>query len=676
MNTIKNLLAGPSLLLICAFTAAPVNSSKISLDLAAMDKNVSPRTDFYSFANGTWVKNNPVPAAETRWGSFDELREENNRKVRVLIEEVASDKAAVKGSSRQQLRDFYLTAMDTVQLEVQGYKPVMPYLEKVNAISDKTSLIQTSAELQRSGLRGIFRLYVTRDMKKSDQNIIYLSQGGLSLPDRDYYLKSEERFLTIREKYIAHVSKMLGMIGYKDPAGSARQILNLETEMAKASMSRVDMRDEEKTYNPFTWTELQNHAPSVAWKNYFSGLRCPTSYPIVVNQPEFVKKMSALVDSVPLATWKTYLTWRTLTSAADNLSSSFEKEDFNFYSTVLNGQQEMKPRWHRTVSAANGTLGEIVGELYIKKYFSEQAKQRVESMVKNILTVYQSRIRELDWMSPETKQKALVKLAAFRTKLAFPDKWKDYSKIEITRDSYLANSIRAAEFTFDDMISDLGKPVDRDEWQMTPQTVNAYYDPTLNEICFPAAIMQPPFFYADGDDAVNYGAIGAVIGHEITHGFDDQGSKYDETGNLKDWWTEADRKAFDARAKLLVDQYSKFEALPGVFVNGELTLGENIADLGGLSVAFQAYMLSLKDKEKVVMEGLTPEQRFFLGYAQLWKGNIKDEALHQRIMTDPHSPGKYRVTGVVTNLPEFYSAFDVKQGDAMHRSESKRARIW
>lgn len=676
MNKIKNLLAGPGLLLICAFTAAPVNNPKIGLDLGAMDKKVSPRSDFYSYANGTWVRNNPVPAAETRWGSFDELREENNRKVRVLIEEVAADKNAAKGSSRQQLRDYYLTAMDTAQLEAQDYKPLVPYLEKINSIKDKTSLLRVSGELQRSGLRGIFRLYVTRDMKQSNRNIIYLAQGGLSLPDRDYYLKADARFEKIRAQYSEHVVKMLGMIGRADGDKAFGEILKLETELAKASMSRVDMRDEEKTYNPFTYDALKKHAPSIAWNDYFAGVQCPNDYPMVVNQPEFFSRLSQLVDSVPLETWKTYLTWRAITSAADNLSSRFENEDFNFYGKVLNGQQEMKPRWHRAVSASNGTLGEIVGELYVKKYFSEQAKNRVEEMVKNILTVYQTRIKELDWMSPETKQKALVKLSTFRTKLAYPDKWKDYSKIVITRDSYLANSIRAAEFAFDDMISDLGKPVDRDEWQMTPQTVNAYYDPTLNEIVFPAAIMQPPFFYADGDDAVNYGAIGAVIGHEITHGFDDQGSKYDETGNLKDWWTEADRKAFDARAKVLVEQYSKFEALPGVFVNGELTLGENIADLGGVSVAYQAYMLSLKDKPKVAMEGLTPEQRFFLAYAQLWKGNIKDEALHQRIMTDPHSPGKYRVTGVVTNLPEFYSAFDVKHGDAMHRSDAERARIW
>lgn len=676
MNLIKRTLAVPAFVMACAFTAIPGNDKKVTLDIGAMDKSVSPAADFYTFANGTWVKNNPVPAAETRWGSFDELREANNRKLRDLIEEVAANKNLTPGSSGQQLRDFYLTAMDTVKLDKQDMEPLKPYIAKVNEITSKSEMLSLSGSLQRSGMRSMFRLYVGRDLKKSDQNIIYLSQGGLSLPDRDYYLKSGDRFEKIRAKYLDHVTKMLTMAGRTEARKDAELILAIETQMAVSQMSRVDMRDEEKTYNPYTIDEFVIESPNIAWFEYFKAIKCPTNYPMVVNQPEYFRRLNTLVDSIPLNDWKTYMVWKLVTSAADNLSSRFENEDFNFYGTTLNGQQQMKPRWNRSLNATNGALGEVVGQLYVKKYFSPQAKARVEAMVKNIMEVYKLRINSIDWMSDETRVRALEKLAAFNTKLAYPNKWKDYSKIKISRDSYLGNSVNASEFFFDDMIRELGKPVDKEEWGMTPQTVNAYYDPTLNEIVFPAAIMQPPFFYADGDDAINYGAIGAVIGHEITHGFDDQGSKYDGKGNLNDWWTDKDREAFDARAKKLVDQYGKFEALPGVFVNGELTLGENIADLGGVSVAYQALQLSLKGKKKELIDGLTPEQRFFVAYAQLWKGNIKDEALQQRIMTDPHSPGNYRVLGVVSNLPEFYQAFSVKPGDKMHINDDNRAKIW
>ena len=676
MKMLKQSIVAPAFLLACAFTAIPGNDSQSGLDLAAMNKKVSPGQDFYEYANGTWVRNTPVPAAEVAWGSPNILNDENNKKIKILVEEVASDNAAAKGSTRQQLRDYYLTAMDTVQLDKQDYLPLKPYLEKVEKINSKQELIITSAKLQRSGMRSMYRMYVTRDLKNSSRNVIYIAQSGLSLPDRDYYLKSDDRFVKIRSAYVTHIGKMLDMIGRKNAAADAKVILNLETEMARASMSRVDQRDESKTYNLYSLNRLKVAAPAISWGDYFAALNCPANGAIVVNQPDYLVRLSALVDSVPLEDWKTYLTWKLLNSSADNLSSRFENEDFAFYGKILSGQQEMKPRWRRSINAVNGTLGEIVGELYVKKYFSPQAKQRIDDMVKNIISVYHTRINSLDWMSPETKEKALAKLATLRTKLAYPDKWEDYSKIDVDRDSYLANSVRASEYFYDDMLADLGRPVDREKWGMPPQTVNAYYDPTLNEIVFPAAIMQPPFFFPEADDAVNYGAIGSVIGHEITHGFDDQGSKYDGQGNLNDWWSDADRKAFDERAKMLVDQYGKFEALPGVKVNGELTLGENIADLGGVNVSYQAYQLSMKNKKKEVIDGMTAEQRFFVAFAQLYKGNIKPEALQQRIVTDPHSPGPFRVVGVVSNLPEFYQAFDVKAGDKMHRPDNDRARIW
>lgn len=672
MNKLK--LAGISLftLGLCAFVAG----DKLGIDPKSIDKDVSPRDDFYTYANGTWVKNNPVPAEETRWSSFDILREQNTQKIRTVIDEVAADKGAADGTINQKIRDFYLTAMDSAKAEKEGYQPLQPALEKINAIANKEQLFRTIGELQRAGVGNTFGFYVHRDLKKSDRHIMYLTQGGLSLPDRDYYLKDDDRFAMIRKQYVTHVTNMLSKIGHKNAAAEAKTILALETELARASMSRVDLRNEEKTYHPYTSAELIKTAPSVKWAAFFTATGAGIENPMSVNQPEFFKRLNKLTDSVPLTSWKTYLTWHTLTSAAEFMSSDFVNEDFDFYSRTLNGQEVMKPRWKRSVAMTEGALGEGIGQLYVKKYFSEESKQRVQAMVGNLLAVYKSRISNLAWMGEDTKHKALAKLASFSTKLAYPDKWRDYSKLTIARKSYLDNELNANRFGFDYMIAKLGKPVDKTEWVMTPQTVNAYYEPTLNEIVFPAAIMQPPFFYADADDAVNYGAIGAVIGHEISHGFDDQGSKYDGHGNMQDWWTTDDRSKFEERTQKLINQYNKFEALPGVNVNGELTLGENIADLGGLNVAYQAYQLSLKEKQRETIEGFTPEQRFFLAYAQVWKGNIKDEALRKRIMTDPHSPGMYRVLGIVSNMPEFYAAFDIKPGDKMYRDENERAVIW
>ena len=671
----KILFIACAILALSAFTP-PAERSKSGLDLKAIDKSVSPATDIYLYANGTWLKNNPVPAEEARWGSFDELRLLNTNKIKGLFEDAAKNNTAEKGTATQKMRDFYLTAMDTVTIEQQGIKPVLPLFQRIQAIQNTDDLVNTIAYLQKQGINTAFNFYVYRNLKKSDENISYISQGGLHLPDRDYYLKDDDRSVKIREEYMQHITRMFKLKGEAYPEKLAATVIKMETELAKVSKGRVELRDQEKNYNKMTMAQLKEISPSVNWQSYFKNVGLNNVNDLIVRQPDFAKRFDQLVKEFSIAEWKTYLTWHTLTTAAGLLSNAYVKEDFYFYSTVLNGQTEMKPRWRDVVDNADANMGQIVGQVYVQRYFSQEAKDRVSNMVKNMLVVYRARIEQLDWMSAETKTKALDKLSKFNTKLGYPDKWKDYSKLEIKRDSYFENVMRCSEFDFNDMISKLGKPVDKTEWQIQPHTVNAYYEPTLNEIVFPAAIMQPPFFSADADDAMNYGAIGAVIGHEITHGFDDQGSKYDGNGNLNNWWTEEDRRKFDAKAKILVDQFNSYEALPGFNVNGELTLGENIADLGGLNVAYNAYMLSLKDKKQEAIDGMTPAQRFFMAFAQVWKSNYKEEYLQKMVKTNVHSPGMFRAVNSPSNMPSFYEAFQVKEGDKMYRSDNMRAKIW
>ncbi len=653
----------------------PAGPGGNGIDIASIDKSVSPREDFYQYANGNWLRNNPVPADQPRWGSFDVLQEQNNAKILDLVKEASADNGAKSGSPRQMLRDFYNTAMDTVTIEKQGLSVLKPELEKLAALTNKSQLGAELAHLHMQGAGGLFSFYVYRDLKNSSMNICYATQGGLGLPDRDYYFKTDEKFVKIREEYMKHITNMLNMSGYKGAAEAAPKILAFETELAKVSMSRVDLRDEEKTYHKMDFAGLQALAPSFDWKSFMATGNMGTQYPICVGQPEFFKRMNQLIDSMPLSDLQAYLHWNIIRSSAGMLSSEFVNEAFNFNGRILNGTQQMRPRWKRVLGACDASIGEAVGQLYVEKYFSQNSKMRVKKMVDNLLAAYKVRIENLDWMSPETKKRALEKLSQFNTKLGYPDKWKDYSKLSITTDSYLMNVVRSNNFDWDDMVSKLGKPVDKTEWQMLPHQVNAYYEPTLNEIVFPAAIMQPPFFYADADDAVNYGAIGAVIGHEVTHGFDDQGSKYDGTGNLHDWWTSDDRDKFNARAKKLIDQFNAYEALPGLHVNGELTIGENIADLGGLSTSFDAYKMSLADKKGHEIDGLTAEQRFYLAFAQVWRGNFKEEYLRKMVMTNPHSPGNFRAY-TVTNFPSFYDAFGVKPGDKMYRGDDTRCKIW
>ena len=654
---------------------APEGSNRSGIDVSAIDKAISPKTDFYQYANGTWLKNNPVPGDQARWGSFDVLADANNKKIKAMVEEAAVDKAAAPGTPRQKLRDFYNTAMDTVTIEKQGTSLLAPEFARINAISNKEQLIEEIARLHKNGFGGVFSFYVHRDLKKSDENICYFTQGGLSLPDRDYYIKTDEKSTKVRAEYLSHIGKMLSMMGDKNAEVNAVKVMAIETELAKASKSRVDLRDDEKNYNRYDYTKLTALTPSINWKSYLTITGANTIYPMSVNQPEFYTRLNSMFDSVPFADWKAYMNYHVIHESAPYISSNFLNENFNFYGTVLSGTKVKRPRWKRVLGACDEAIGEVVGKVYVDKYFSEESKKRVHKMVDNLLAAYKVRIQNLDWMSPETKLKALEKLSMFTTKLGYPDKWRDYSKLDIKTDGYIANMMRASQFDYNFMIAKLGAPVDKSEWQMLPHQVNAYYEPTLNEIVFPAAIMQPPFFYPEADDAVNYGAIGAVIGHEITHGFDDQGSKYDGKGNLLDWWSEADRTKFDAKAKVLIEQFNNYVALPGQNVNGELTIGENIADLGGLSTSFEAYHLSLGGKPAEVIDGFTGDQRYYLAFAQVWRGNFKDEYLRNMVLTNEHAPGNFRAY-TVTNLPDFYKAFDVKSGDKMYREETLRAKIW
>ncbi len=674
---IKSVLTTSAVILFSAFIGNdPLDTNHLGVDLKSIDKSIKPSDDFYMYANGNWVRNNPVPADEARWGSSDLLQQENQNKIRLIFEEVAIDKLAAPGSARQKMRDFYLTAMDTVTIEKQGLLPAQPLFDKVSNMKSKKELSSVIAELYKNGIGNSFVLYVHRDLKKSDRNICYLRQGGFQLPDRDYYLKDDDRSKKIKEEYVKHMVNMFQMKGDKDGAQKAQSVLKIETAMAEVSKPRVELRDQEKNYNKWTLANLKTTVPELNWEDFFTLTGVGKVDELVMGQPLFFEKLNKMIAEYPLEDWKAYLEWKVLTSSAPFLSNNFAREDFRFFNTVLNGQEEMKPRWKDVLDVADGSLGEIVGQIYVEKYFSQKSKERVKNMVNNMLSVYRQRIENLDWMSAETKKKALEKLSLFNTKLGYPDKWKDYSTLTITRESYLSNYLACARFEFKDMVSKLGKPVDKKEWNMLPHTVNAYYDPSLNEIVFPAAIMQPPFFYPDADDAVNYGAIGAVIGHEITHGFDDQGAKYDGSGNLNNWWTEEDKTKFKAKTKVLVEQFAKYEALPGLFVNGELTLGENIADLGGVNVAYSAYELSMKGKPKEILAGFTPEQRFFLSFAQVWKGNFKEEYLRKMILTNVHSPGNFRAIAAPSNMTQFYEAFGVKPGDKMYREDALRAKIW
>ncbi|HEY9680547.1 MAG TPA: M13 family metallopeptidase [Oculatellaceae cyanobacterium] len=643
-----------------------------------MDKSISPSNDFYHYAAGTWLKNNPVPADKARWGSFSELAERNNYMIHSILDDAKADTSAAPGTPKREVGDFYASAMDTAKLEQLKFAPIKADLDRVDAIKSIDDMFNVIAHFHKTGINSIFASDVDQDAKNSEVYAFQLAQGGLSLPDRDYYLT--DAFATQRAAYIQHMTKMFKQLGESeaDAGKHAATVMEIETALAKASRSRVDLRDPIKNYNKVMTPDLVAANPDIPWKLYLKERDLAEVPYAVVGQPEFNTAVNKLLKEKPLEDWKVYLRWHVLHSAAPYLHDEAEVENFNFFGKVLSGQEQQEPRWKRAAKVIDGSIGEALGQLYVEKCFPPEARARMSDLVSNLKAVMHDRLEKLDWMSDATKQKALKKFDRFVQKIGYPDKFRDYSSIELKRDDYLGNVRRSDAFEVHRRCARLGKPVDRSEWDMTPPTVNAYFNPTMNEIVFPAGILQPPFFDLTADDAVNYGAIGAVIGHEITHGYDDQGRHFDADGNLSEWWTDQDAKEFEKRAQKVVDEYNGFEALPNLHVNGKLTLGENIADLGGVTIGYDAMERALKKdpSKRTNVDGFTPEQRFFLSFAQIWRMNIRDAEQKRLITIDPHSPGAFRAVGPLMNVQEFYDAFEIKPGSPMWRAPELRAKIW
>jgi len=649
-----------------------------ALDLNNLDRSVSPGADFYHYAVGSWLKKNPIPAEYSSWGSFNILAEENLHRLKEIMgkaERVRGKGYGVRGHVTQLVGDFYATGMDESKIEREGIAPLKVDLDWIAGISDKKELVETIARLHRGAAAPLFHFFVAADFKNSDINIAQLYQGGLNMPDRDYYLKSDKDTLRVRDAYIIYMAKIFRLLG-RDKAEaekSAQTILKIETELARVSKDRVALRDPRKNYYPMNRARLAKLSPRFDWILYFTTLGLKTPGDLNVSQPEFFKGISRLIDKFSLPEWKTYLEFCLVNGNAGYLSSDFVNESFYFYGKTLNGARKIMPRWKRVVGAVSGNLDQAVGQLYADEYFPPKAKHRAVEMVENIRAAFRARIKKLDWMGGRTKKQALNKLAAMTLKIGYPEKWKDYSKLALKRDSYAGNALRVSKFEFKRDLAKIGKRVDRTEWHMSPQTVNASYDPTKNDMTFPAGILQPPFFNAAADDAVNYGGIGSVIAHEMTHGFDDEGGKFDAKGNLRDWWTKDDAVRFKRKARGLVDQFHGYVPFLKMPLNGELTLGENIADLGGVAISFSAFQ-KLHEGKKI--DDLTPEQRFFLSYAQVWGINVRSERAKLLIKVDPHSPPRYRVNGPLSNFPEFYAAFGVSLGEAMFKPENRRVVIW
>ncbi|KAA3612382.1 MAG: M13 family peptidase [Calditrichaeota bacterium] len=646
------------------------------IDLSNMDKSVRPQDDFYRFMNGNWLKKYEIPADRSRYGVFGKLRDDAEINLRTIIEDAANAKDKPNGSNTQKVGDMYLSFMDSTKVEKLGIGPIRKELKAIEKLKSKKDIVKYAAYLEKMDINGPFEPFVMEDKKNTTQFMVYLYQGGLSLPDRDYYLKDDERFVNIRTEFLTHMEKMFAFAHIADGTAKAETILNIEKQLAEHQWTRVENRDPVKTYNKISRADLAKKMPNWDWKLYMKELGIAGKDSLVMYQPTYLDEVNKIFAAVSLEDWKTYYTWRVLTDAASLLSSEFVEENYKFFSETLRGTKQQRPRWKRGVSLVRGAMGEVLGEIYVERHFKPEAKERMQTMVDNLIAALGLRIDNLEWMSAETKVKAREKLAKFRSKIGYPDKWRDYTALKIKAGDLYGNSVRATVFQFNYRFGKLGKPIDPDEWVMAPQTVNAGYNPRMNDVTFPAAILQPPFFNLEADDAVNYGAIGAAIGHEITHGFDDSGRQYNGDGNIQDWWSEEDGKEFDARAQVMVDQFNEYNPIDSMHVNGELTLGENIADLGGLTVAYHAYKRSLNGKKSSVIDGYTGEQRFFLGFGQIWANKYRDEALRRQLMTDPHSPGEYRVNGTLANMPEFYEVFDVKEGDGLYRSETAKVKIW
>lgn len=652
--------------------------STSGIDLANMDTTVSAGTDFFRYACGGWNDAHPLTAEYSRYGTFDELFENSQKQLRELIEGLAAQKNNQAGSAAQKIGDLYNMAMDSVTLNKQGAEPVKAMLDKIAGMKDKSEIVPMMTEMAHIGIGTYFRSYVYADPKNSSLNIFQMGQGGINLGEKEYYLDTDSITQNIREQYKLYIGKLFQLAGFSeaDAQQKVADVMEIETAIAKVSRSATELRDPEANYHKMSFDELKKTISGIDWDAYMKGLGIQVPAELNVEQVEPIQEVARLMNTLPLSKHVSYLEYNLLDAAASCLSDDFVAARFDFYGKVLSGRQVNQPRWKRAVNSVNGMLGELVGEMYVEKYFPAAAKERMVKLVKNLQTALGERIDAQEWMSDSTKIRAHEKLAAFHVKVGYPDKWKDYSKLEIKNDSYWANVCRASEWGFNDMYSRIGKPVDKDEWLMTPQTVNAYYNPSTNEICFPAAILQPPFFNMEADDAANYGAIGVVIGHEMTHGFDDQGRQFDKDGNLTDWWAPGDADRFKERAQVMVDFFNKIEVLPGLQANGELTLGENLADHGGLSVAYLAFQNATKDAPLGVVDGFTPEQRFFLAYATLWAGNIRDEQIRVYTKSDPHSLGKWRVNGALPHIQAWYDAFHITPSDPLYVAPENRVNVW
>lgn len=647
-------------------------------DTRDIDAEIRPQDDFYTYANGTWLRNNPIPETESRWGSFTMLRFDTEKRLKSILAELEDTRRLPAGSPEQMIRDFYRSGMDMKKRTERGLAPLKEYRARIQAISSKEDLLAVVASLHELGIGVLWGPGVDQDMKDSESYILYIGQDGLGMPDREYYLNDDAESKRVRDAYVVHLKAMLKLMGRK-PAEAEEQtvsIMGIETALARASMKKEDSRDPEKVYHKFTPTKLRKLAPRIDWTRYLKLIGAKDIRSLIVMQPAFLEESERLIETVPLDAWKTYLDFHLVNEFASYLPLPFVRQIFSFYGTTLSGTKKMKPLWRQALSTVNGHVGELFGRIYVKKHFSPEAKKAALRMVKDLLTAYEARIKQLDWMTPATKKKAVAKLHAMTLKLGYPDKWKSYKGLVIKADDYAGNVIRTSEFEHRRAMRRLTQKVDRKEWFMYPQTVNAYYCATLNDIVFPAAILQPPFFDIQADAGINYGSMGMVIGHEITHGFDDEGSKFDGTGNLKSWWSAEDRKRFEKKTDSVEKQFSEYTVDDGVPVNGKLTLGENIADLGGLSIALDAYKLELARSGRCDIDGFTPEQRFFLGYTLFERENARPEFTKTQVLTDPHAPPIFRINGAVANLPEFYDAFGVKKGDKLYRDPSKRAKVW
>ena len=650
-----------------------------SLDVKGMTTTVKPCQDFYEYANGQWLELNPIPADRSSWGAGSELYEKNLVVLHQILEDAAKDTDAPKGSATRKVGDFYRAGMDEARIEAEGVTPLNKEFARIAAIKDIARLQDEIAHQHRLTTSPVYGFFAYQDFKNSTRIIAQIYQAGLGLPDRDYYTNEDDKSKEIRKQYIEHVAKMFELLGDKpaQAAEEANTVMALETRLAKSSMTQVEQRDPNAVYHKMSLAELNALTPGHKWDRYFAGIGLAEPGDINVGQPEFFKEVGKMMASVPLKDWQTYLRWQLIHATASKLSSPFVNEDFHFNGTILGGAKELRPRWKRVLQATDSDLGEALGQIYVAKTFSPEAKTRAQTMVANLKAALRDRLSTLEWISEGTRKQALRKLDAIAVKVGYPDKWRDYSGLAVEGGSYVQNDLQASEFEFERNLKKIGKPIDRTEWGITTPTVDAYYNPNFNEIVFPAGILQPPFFDPKADDAINYGAIGSIIGHELTHGFDDQGRQFDADGNLKNWWTADDEKNYNGRAALIDKQYSDYVPIETLHINGKLTMGENIADLGGLKIAYLALQKALAGKPTpATIDGFTPEQRFFLAFAQSWRRNTRPEMVRQLIVTDPHSPSRFRVLGPISNMPEFLTAFTCDGENSLARPEALRVKIW